>query len=63
MAFLAACSMFQLFPIVHEVSEAGFYLYLFYCTFALDGYVGSKYGTGMYCLRQKMPVRMGQFSL
>lgn len=63
MAFLAASSMFQLFPIAHEVSEAGFYLYLFHCTSALDGYVGSKYGTGMYCIRQKVPVSMGQFSL
>lgn len=61
MAFIAASSMFQLFPLVREVSEAGFYLYLFYCTFVLDGYVGSKYVsyTGMYCLRQKVPVSMG----
>lgn len=39
MAFTAASSNFQLFSLVHEDSEAGFYLYLFYCTFALDGYI------------------------
>lgn len=61
MAFTAVRSMFQLFPLVHEVSEAGVYLHLFYCAFALDGYMDSKYisYTGMYCLRQKVPVSIG----